>query len=103
MISKKIKAVSFVATIGLFSGVAYADQESQIQRLGDDLTPLGAEKSGNEDGRIPEWTGGLPVDAAPVLAAVVRAAVGPPRLGPARPRRRHVWRYHELVGWWRGW
>lgn len=66
MISKKIKAVSFVATIGLFSGVAYADQESQIQRLGDDLTPLGAEKSGSEDGRIPEWTGGLSADAAAV-------------------------------------
>ncbi|MBD3868575.1 MAG: DUF1329 domain-containing protein [Acidobacteria bacterium] len=27
--------------------------------LGDGLTPLGAEKAGNADGTIPEWTGGL--------------------------------------------
>lgn len=66
MISKKIKAVSFVATMGLFASAVYAEQESQIQRLGADLTPLGAVKSGSEDGRIPDWTGGLPVDAAPV-------------------------------------
>ena len=24
-----------------------------------DLTPIGAEKAGNKDGTIPEWTGGL--------------------------------------------
>ncbi len=27
--------------------------------LGDDLTPLGAEKAGNADGTIPAWTGGI--------------------------------------------
>ena len=29
-----------------------------VDRLGDTLTPLGAEKAGNADGRIPAWTGG---------------------------------------------
>jgi hypothetical protein len=28
-------------------------------RLGQDLTPLGAEKAGNSDGSIPAWTGGI--------------------------------------------
>ncbi|MGC6534367.1 MAG: DUF1329 domain-containing protein [Parvibaculales bacterium] len=31
----------------------------QVARLGDDLTPMGSEKAGNEDGSVPAWTGGL--------------------------------------------
>jgi len=31
--------------------------------LGKSLTHIGAENSGNEDGSIPEWNGGLPIDA----------------------------------------
>jgi len=31
----------------------------EIARLGADLTPLGAEKAGNEDGTIPAWEGGI--------------------------------------------
>jgi hypothetical protein len=31
----------------------------EVARLGKDLTPLGAEKAGNADGTIPEWTGGI--------------------------------------------
>ena len=31
----------------------------QIARLGADLTPLGGDRSGNADGTIPEWTGGI--------------------------------------------
>ena len=31
----------------------------EITRLGRDLTPLGAEQSGNAEGTIPEWTGGI--------------------------------------------
>ena len=39
--------------------------QQEAARLGADLTPLGAEKAGNADGTIPEWTGGLknPSDA----------------------------------------
>jgi hypothetical protein len=32
---------------------------AQLERLGKDLTPNGAEKAGNKEGSIPEWTGGL--------------------------------------------
>jgi len=31
----------------------------QVDRLGKDLTPLGAERAGNKEGSIPEWTGGI--------------------------------------------
>lgn len=31
----------------------------EIARLDKDLTPIGAEKAGNADGTIPEWTGGI--------------------------------------------
>lgn len=33
--------------------------ESELARLGQDLTPMGSEKAGNADGTIPAWTGGL--------------------------------------------
>ncbi len=33
--------------------------ESEIARLGQDLTPLGAERVGNADGSIPAWEGGI--------------------------------------------
>ncbi len=32
---------------------------SEAQRLGEDLTPVGAERSANASGSIPKWTGGL--------------------------------------------
>ncbi|UUZ68805.1 DUF1329 domain-containing protein [Polaromonas sp. P2-4] len=31
----------------------------QVERLGKDLTPVGAEKAGNKDGTIPSWDGGI--------------------------------------------
>ena len=34
-------------------------QPEQIDRLQADLTPVGALRAGNTDGRIPEWTGGI--------------------------------------------
>tara|TARA_Y100001951_G_scaffold70727_1_gene57614 strand:+ start:17227 stop:18585 length:1359 start_codon:yes stop_codon:yes gene_type:complete len=37
--------------------------------LGTRLTPVGAERAGNADGSIPEWTGGLPKDAGSLDAA----------------------------------
>lgn len=36
---------------------------SDASRLGDSLTPLGAEIAGNADGSIPAWTGGMATDA----------------------------------------
>jgi len=39
----------------LSAGISPAD----LERLGADLTPLGAERAGNADGSIPAWTGGI--------------------------------------------
>ncbi|WP_376691666.1 DUF1329 domain-containing protein [Wenzhouxiangella sp. EGI_FJ10409] len=36
-----------------------ARTEENIARLGDDLTPMGSIRAGNEDGTIPAWDGGL--------------------------------------------
>ncbi|NMT64735.1 DUF1329 domain-containing protein [Marinobacter orientalis] len=48
-----------VAMIG-FAGSVYAKvSESEAERLGNELTPVGAERKGNVSGSIPEWTGGL--------------------------------------------
>ncbi len=56
-------ALSLVA-----SGVmAQSLTQDEIDKLGNELTPIGAEKSGNADGTIPEWTGGLPTDAGQPL------------------------------------
>lgn len=51
----------------LAAGAANAAvSEQQAAELGKGLTPIGAEKAGNASGTIPEWTGGLAKDAAPV-------------------------------------
>ena len=42
---------------GLFTGAAQAATDAEIQRLGKDLTCVGAEKAGNAAGTIPEWSG----------------------------------------------
>jgi len=39
--------------------VLAAVDASQAARLGQDLTPLGAERAGNAEGTIPAWTGGV--------------------------------------------
>ena len=45
---------------GLIAGSAIAEVPAEVAaRLGQDLTPLGSQQSGNKDGSIPEWTGGL--------------------------------------------
>ncbi len=42
--------------------------QSEIDSLGNSLTPVGAESSGNAAGTIPEWTGGLNANAGKPLA-----------------------------------
>lgn len=43
-----------------FGGTVHAEATpEEIARLGNDLTPLGAIRAGNEAGTIPEWTGGI--------------------------------------------
>lgn len=57
------KNLAGIAVLGgalLMSATAGAGvPESVANRLGQDLTPVGAEKAGNADGSIPAWTGGL--------------------------------------------
>jgi hypothetical protein len=57
-------------TLSLLACNLYAQTLSQleIERLGTSLTPVGAERSGNAAGTIPEWTGGLQPTAGSGLA-----------------------------------
>ncbi|MEP3563075.1 MAG: DUF1329 domain-containing protein, partial [Marinobacter sp.] len=41
----------------LLAGTVHAATEAEIERLGKDLTCVGANKAGNADGSIPEWSG----------------------------------------------
>ncbi|MEH6672600.1 DUF1329 domain-containing protein, partial [Halopseudomonas sp.] len=52
-------ALSFLAT----SVLAQSLTQAEIDKLGNQLTPIGAERSGNAAGTIPEWTGGLDQNA----------------------------------------
>ena len=45
--------------LGAAISVSAGTTPDQIARLGADLTPLGAERAGNQDGTIPAWTGGI--------------------------------------------
>ena len=48
-------ALGCVATLPAAAGIS----AGEIARLSRDLTPLGAERAGNAEGTIPEWTGGI--------------------------------------------
>jgi len=48
-----------VAFLLACSSTFAAISESDVARLGKDLSPLGAERAGNADGSIPAWTGGV--------------------------------------------
>jgi len=51
--------------LSLFAAsVLAAVSPEQAAKLGNELTPFGAEKAGNAAGTIPAWTGGLATDAA---------------------------------------
>lgn len=56
----KTKTVFLAAlTLSLHCHLQAAVSSSEAAKLGTTLTPVGAEKSANADGSIPEWTGGL--------------------------------------------
>jgi hypothetical protein len=70
------------ACIGLVAGLALAAStalakvsEEEAARLGQELTPIGAERAGNAEGTIPAWTGGI-TEAPPGWK------VGDPRVDP---------------------
>jgi len=59
---KKIRTTLLLAALfGLFAapGAFAKVSADKAAQLGKNLTPCGAEKAGNADGTIPEWTGGL--------------------------------------------
>ncbi|HUI63093.1 MAG TPA: DUF1329 domain-containing protein [Steroidobacteraceae bacterium] len=54
------RAIGFAAAAWLVATPSWSAVSAQeAARLGADLTPMGAEKAGNADGTIPEWTGGI--------------------------------------------
>lgn len=63
-----IKQTLLYAAMTVFSVGAVTSYGSigttEVERLGGELTPMGAEKAGNAEGTIPAWTGGL-TDALP--------------------------------------
>jgi len=57
---KKLGILAATVALGLSSHIALAKvSPEEAAKLGAELTPLGAEKAGNADGSIPEWTGGI--------------------------------------------
>lgn len=55
-----LSLATIAACVALMSGSAMAAiSAAEAAKLGQDLTPSGAEKAGNKDGSIPAWTGGL--------------------------------------------
>ena len=67
---KKNKSMMQAGTAFLLSmfavSVMAAVSPDEAAKLGTSLTPFGAEKAGNADGTIPEWTGGLAANAGTV-------------------------------------
>jgi len=61
MTQMKKTALAVLVAAGVFGfGTATAQvSQSEANRLGQDLTPVGAERAGNAEGTIPEWTGGI--------------------------------------------
>lgn len=57
---KKITVVSLAISLAIASGATLAKVSAdQVATLSGKLTPMGAERAGNKDGSIPEWTGGI--------------------------------------------
>lgn len=73
----KVKSLfSFNLLAGLIVASASANavmSTQELERLGKDLTPMGAEKAGNKDGSIPAWEGGLATRPAGIDAQAVYA------------------------------
>ena len=64
---KKNLLQSGVLTLSLLAtSVMAAVSPDEAAKLGNTLTPVGAEMAGNADGSIPAWTGGLPANAGAV-------------------------------------
>lgn len=59
---RKLNKIALSACIGLAIGISQAHagaKPDEVNRLQNDLTPVGAERAGNEAGTIPAWEGGI--------------------------------------------
>ena len=57
-----IKKICSIAIIAISLGASHASAKVsavESEKLGRELTPVGAERAGNASGSIPEWTGGI--------------------------------------------
>ena len=52
-------SLTSVLLLGVAISVSAGITPDQIARLGADLTPLGGERAGSQDGTIPAWAGGI--------------------------------------------
>jgi hypothetical protein len=60
MFTMRFARLALAVALAAATGSALAKATPQeIDRLGKDLTPVGAEKAGNKEGTIPAWDGGL--------------------------------------------
>jgi hypothetical protein len=55
----KMRSIALLGGLLFAGSAAAAVSPEEAARLGQDLTPVGAEKAGNADGTIPEWSGEL--------------------------------------------
>ncbi|NMH58428.1 DUF1329 domain-containing protein [Alteromonas ponticola] len=56
---KKVGLIAAAMSLAIGSSALAKVSESEAKKLGDSLTPLGAEKAANADGSIPAWDGGI--------------------------------------------
>ncbi len=59
---RTLKKLSLSACVALAFGIGQAwagPKPDEINRLSEDLTPMGSERAGNAAGTIPDWTGGI--------------------------------------------
>ena len=54
-----LACLSMLAGVIIGAPATAAVSAAEAAKLGNELTPLGAEKAGNSDGSIPAWDGGL--------------------------------------------
>src|SRR5690554_2559450 len=59
MTTKKHALIAMISAFALSNGALAAVSAQEAERLKGELTPFGAERAGNADGSIPEWTGGF--------------------------------------------
>lgn len=57
--------ITLLAALAMPAFAADGPPDRPVERLGQDLTPMGAKKAGNEDGSIPAWDGGYSIPRPP--------------------------------------